>query len=52
MIIAPKSLERQDRVDLVFWFHGWYNNIDSAVAYFRLSEQFMASGGKAVLLGR
>jgi len=50
MIVAPRTLKKTDEVDLVFWFHGWYNNIDSASSYFRLAEQFIASGRKAVLV--
>lgn len=50
MLIVPKDVKKQDRIDLVFWFHGWYNNIDSALAYFRLADQFIQSGRKAVLV--
>jgi hypothetical protein len=50
LLVVPKGLRRQDKVDLVFWFHGWQNNIDSANAYFHLAEQFIQSGKKAVLV--
>ncbi len=34
LIIAPKNLHADQKVDLIFWFHGWHNNIDSAAAYY------------------
>jgi hypothetical protein len=37
-------------LELVVWFHGWNNNIDSANAFFRLAEQFEASGRNAILI--
>jgi hypothetical protein len=50
LIIAPKNLDAVQKVNLIFWFHGWHNNIDSAVAYYHLSSQFMTSGMNAVLV--
>jgi hypothetical protein len=37
-------------VDIVFWFHGWYNNIDTAMDYYHLSSQFSKSGKNAILV--
>jgi hypothetical protein len=50
LIIAPKKLNADKKVDLIFWFHGWGNNIDSAAAHFELIKQFAASGLNAVLV--
>jgi hypothetical protein len=50
LIIAPKNLDATKKVDMIFWFHGWHNNIDSAVAYYQLSRQFIASKMNAVLV--
>lgn len=50
LIIAPKKLVADKKVDLIFWFHGWHNNIDSALAYYQLTRQFIASGINAVLV--
>jgi hypothetical protein len=50
LIIAPKKLDAGKKVDLIFWFHGWHNNIDTAAAYYRLTRQLMASGMNAVLV--
>ena len=50
LIIAPKSLDARKKVDLVFWFHGWHNNIDNAANYYELTKQFIASKRNAVLI--
>src|ERR1700682_1980603 len=50
LIIAPKKLNANKKVDLVFWFHGWGNNIDSAAVRYGLLKQFAASGLNAVLV--
>src|SRR5215831_8417840 len=28
LLIVPEHLDRKRKLDLVFWFHGWNNNID------------------------
>ncbi|HSU27301.1 MAG TPA: hypothetical protein VLJ68_02900, partial [Chitinophagaceae bacterium] len=50
MIIAPKKLDATKNVDLLFWFHGWFNNIDSSTTRFELIKQFAAAGSNAVLV--
>ncbi|MEP6612095.1 MAG: hypothetical protein ABJA76_09435 [Mucilaginibacter sp.] len=50
LIIAPKNLDASKKVDLVFWFHGWGNNIDSAATRYELTKQFIASKRNAVLV--
>lgn len=50
LIIAPKDLDVSKRVDLVFWFHGWGNHIDSAAVRYELTKQFIASKRNAVLV--
>jgi len=50
LIIAPKNLDAKKKVDLVFWFHGWRNNVDSAAVHHQLVRQFLASGLNAVLV--
>ncbi|MGZ3757458.1 MAG: hypothetical protein ACXVAY_14430 [Mucilaginibacter sp.] len=50
LVIAPKKLDAQKTVDLVFWFHGWRNNVDSAASYYQLTRQFIASHQNAVLI--
>src|ERR1700748_2121628 len=49
LIIVPKNLDAKKTVDLVFWFHGWHNNIDNAATHYDLTKQFIASNRNAVL---
>ncbi|MFI5162159.1 MAG: hypothetical protein ACHQHN_12845 [Sphingobacteriales bacterium] len=50
LIIAPKNLDAKKKVDLIFWFHGWRNNVDSAAVRYQLTRQFLASKLNAVLV--
>jgi hypothetical protein len=50
LVHIPAHFKPAKPFELVFWFHGWYNHIDSATAYFRLLEQFDASGRNAVFV--
>ncbi len=50
IIITPKNFIAKKKVDLIFWFHGWNNNIDSALVRYGLSRQFAESGINAVLV--
>ena len=50
LIAVPPHFKPSKQVDVVFWFHGWRNNIDSATAYFELIKQFLASNRNAVLV--
>lgn len=50
LIIAPKNLDARKTVDLIFWFHGWRNNVDSTASYYQLTRQFIASHQNAVLV--
>ena len=50
LIIAPKNLDIKKKIDMVFWFHGWRNSVDSAAAYYELTKQFIASKRNAVLV--
>ena len=50
LIIGPKKLNAGKKVDLIFWFHGWGNNIDTAAVRFELIKQFVASNLNAVFV--
>jgi hypothetical protein len=50
LIIAPKNLDAKKRVDLIFWFHGWRNNVDTAAVKYQLTRQFLASNPNAILV--
>jgi hypothetical protein len=49
-IFVPKGFHPGDATDLVFYFHGWRNNVDDALRQFRVAEQLAASGVNAVLV--
>jgi hypothetical protein len=50
VIFVPKGFTPQKKTDIVMYFHGWYNNIDSACAQFRLIEQFCESRKNAIFV--
>lgn len=50
LIYVPKKFNLKKTLELVVWFHGWNNNIDSANAFFRLTEQFELSGRNALFI--
>jgi hypothetical protein len=50
IIITPKKFHAGKKVDMIFWFHGWNNNIDSSLVRYGLSKQFAESGMNAVLV--
>jgi len=50
LIITPKNFHSGAKADMIFWFHGWNNNIDSALVSYGLSRQFAESGINAVLV--
>ncbi len=49
-IFVPKGFRAGDATDLVFYFHGWRNNVDDTFEQFRVAEQLAASGVNAVLV--
>lgn len=49
-IFIPKGFQPKKSIDLVIYFHGWYNNIDSACAQFALIEQFCEAKKNAVFV--
>ena len=50
LIVLPDIYKPPKKVNIVCWFHGWFNNIDSANQRFELAKQFMASNVHAILL--
>jgi len=50
LLVIPKGLHAGPTVDLVVWFHGWHNNVDTALQFYGLARQFAASGRDAVLV--
>ncbi len=50
LLIIPPQLQAGSKVDLIFWFHGWRNTIDTAAEFYGLTRQFVASHRNAVLV--
>lgn len=50
LIVLPENYKPNKKVNIVCWFHGWYNNIDSANQRFELAKQFIASRVNAILV--
>ena len=50
LIVIPDNYKPKKKVNIVCWFHGWYNNIDSANQHFELAKQFMAANVNAILV--
>lgn len=50
LIIIPPGLRTMKKINFVFWFHGWRNNIDNAVVRYNLANQFIDSKINAVLV--
>jgi hypothetical protein len=49
-IFVPKGFNPGPAVNIVVYFHGWYNNIDSACTQFKLIEQFTESKKNAIFV--
>jgi len=50
LIFIPNNLNKSNSIDVVFYFHGWWNNIDSSITQFNLIEQFYKSNKNAILV--
>jgi|SRR5690242_4864021 len=50
IIITRKNFVPKKKVDMIFWFHGWNNNIDTALIEYGLSRQFAEANVNAVLV--
>ena len=50
LLVVPRRLDHTEKIDLIFWFHGWRNNIDTAAEFYKLTKQFIESGRNAVLV--
>ncbi len=50
VLFIPSYFNPKDSVDFVFYFHGWWNNVDSSMTKFNLLEQFYNSKIDAVLI--
>lgn len=50
IIIVPPQLKVKKQVDVICWFHGWRNNIDSVPLQFDVIKQFLAAHRNAILV--
>ena len=50
LIYIPKIFSAKAKINLVFWFHGWGNMIETACKQFQLLEQFDESARNAVFV--
>jgi hypothetical protein len=50
LLLVPPQFSAKENVDLIFWFHGWRNNIDTAIVFYELGKQFIASKRNAILI--
>lgn len=49
-LFLPAGYEPGPKVDLLFYFHGWGNNVRQSLGQFRLREQVLASGKNVILV--
>ncbi|MBZ0200590.1 MAG: hypothetical protein K8H86_12035 [Ignavibacteriaceae bacterium] len=49
-VFIPEGFKASNETNFVVYFHGWYNNIDSASAQYKLIEQFSGSNKNAVFV--
>ncbi len=50
LMVVPAHIKSLKTLDLVFWFHGWRNNIDTALSYYHLLSQFQQANRQAILI--
>ena len=50
LIYVPQQFSSKTKINLVCWFHGWGNMIDSACKQYQLLEQLDGSGRNAVFV--
>lgn len=50
LVFIPKKFNPSREVDVVVYFHGWYNNPDSALVQFNLINQFVQANKNAILI--
>ncbi|MBI9071500.1 MAG: hypothetical protein JEY94_07865 [Melioribacteraceae bacterium] len=49
-IFVPMGFRKSEAVDLVFYFHGWNNNIRKSIEKFELTKQFSESNKNAIFV--
>jgi len=49
-VFIPAGLKTGAGVDIVVYFHGWYNHLDSVIRKFQIVDQFIQSRKNAILI--
>lgn len=49
-VFFPSQLKLGETVDVVVYFHGWFNHLDSVLRTFRIVDQFIQSRKNAILI--
>jgi len=49
-IFVPDYFDKKKPASFLFWFHGWTNNIDSALARFQVLDQFYTAHQNAIFI--
>jgi hypothetical protein len=49
-VFIPKGFKPGSETNIVVYFHGWYNNIDSACAQYKLIDQFTEAKKNAIFV--
>jgi hypothetical protein len=50
LLFVPRRYRSGEDVDLVFYFHGWYQNLAGVLSSYEIIEQFVRSGRNAILV--
>lgn len=50
LVYVPKHFDKNKPWNLMLWFHGWNNNIQSTIEQFKLREQIALSGANVILI--
>jgi hypothetical protein len=50
LVFIPNYFKADKKTNVVVHFHGWFNNVDSVVRFFRLIEQFYDAKRNAILI--
>ncbi|MDE3214287.1 MAG: hypothetical protein KGM98_13720, partial [Bacteroidota bacterium] len=50
LIVVPPGFHPSRKVGMIFWFHGWNNNIDTALVHYGIARQFAGMGLNMILV--
>jgi len=49
-LFVPDNYRTEKKVDLVFYFHGWWNSVENSMKTFKLADQFITANKNAILV--